>query len=249
VRVRPAQVQDAEALLALRAALWPDRDPAQHRRAIEARAAAGVRHETLVVEEPAGGVCGFAELTREPAGAGEAAPVRLDALFVAPRARRQGAARALLGAAERWAHARGAGELACELDATDDEARAVLARLGFGAPREILRLRRTVSAPLEVARPGPGAPAGAPPPPAAIAAGGGATRRGAAFWLLHLALIAAGAASFAHTDIYARDALRGVLLPLLDAALVLYFLFLFVILRYRKRADPSARAERLFRDR
>jgi hypothetical protein len=40
---------------------------------------------------------------------------------------------------------------------------------------------------------------------------------------------------------------RGMLLPLLDVALLLYFMLLFVTMRYRKRADSSARADQLFR--
>jgi hypothetical protein len=65
--------------------------------------------------------------------------------------------------------------------------------------------------------------------------------------VVNVLLFAAAVASFAFTDIYARDMFRGVLLPLLDVGFVLYFLILFIVLRYRKRADSTARAERLFR--
>ena len=41
--------------------------------------------------------------------------------------------------------------------------------------------------------------------------------------------------------------MRGGLLVLLDVAFVIYFMFLFVMLRYRKRADSTARAAELFR--
>ncbi len=240
MKVRTAGERDATTLLALRLALWPQREVAEHERAIQARAAGRARHETLVAEDAAGQVVGFAELTFEPAGPERPAQVRLDALNVAPPARRQGVARELMRAAERWAHGRGAARIACDLDPDDERRREALGWLGFGDPRPRLTLSRTVNAPLELPREPAGAPAEEPPIVMRPA-------RSPALLVLNLALLAAAVASFAFTDIYARDVVRGVLLPLLDVAFVVYFLFLFVVLRYRRRVDAASRADRLFR--
>jgi hypothetical protein len=170
--------------------------------------------------------------------------VLLDAVFVAPPARRRGAARRLLGAAEHWAHGRGAALLVCELDASDTASRDALAGLGFGDPQQRVRVVRRVRAPLQVNR-----PSAASGPAAGLAPTARSARSGVhpITLVVNLLLFAAALASFAHTDIYARDMLRGVLLPLLDVLFVLYFMGVVLTWRYRRRADSSLRAERLFR--
>ena len=62
-----------------------------------------------------------------------------------------------------------------------------------------------------------------------------------------LLMFACALVSFAYTDIYSRDVLRGVLLPLLDAVLVLWFLGVGLAWRYRRRTDAGEHADRLFR--
>jgi hypothetical protein len=93
-------------------------------------------------------------------------------------------------------------------------------------------------------------PAAVPGPAAGLAPAARSARSGAhpVAMLVHLLLFAATLASFAYTDIYARDMLHGVLLPLLDVLFVLYFMGVVLTWRYRRRADSSRRAERLFRD-
>ena len=58
---------------------------------------------------------------------GEPPSVALNALWVAPRARRLGAARALVGAVEHWARARGATHVVLEVTETSHAARALYA--------------------------------------------------------------------------------------------------------------------------
>lgn len=245
LQVRAAQPADRDALLALRCALWPQHEPLHHEREIRRRAQAAARHATLLVTDDAGRACGFVELTRKASDAGAPGRVLLDGVFVAPPARRRGAARRLLAAAEHWAHGRGAALLVCELDAADTASREALAWLGFGDPEQRVRVVRRVSAPLQVSR-----PAAVPGPAAGLAPAARSARSGAhpVAMLVHLLLFAAALASFAYTDIYARDMLHGVLLPLLDVLFVLYFMGVVLTWRYRRRADSSRRAERLFRD-
>ena len=248
MKVRSAGTDDREQLLALRCALWPDIDPDAHRRAIALRADAPLRHEILVLEEARGRLTGFVELTRDAGEPGERARVRIHGLFVAPPARRRGGARALAAAAERWAHGRGAASLACELDA-DSAALACLERLGFADVQRTVRLEREVSAPVEPEVPAErepaaavaGAPGAAPAPAPAAAA-----RR--LLWpAVNVVLLAAAVASFLATDIFSKDPIPGVLLPLLDVAFVIYFMFVYVLYRYRRRTDSSERAAELFR--
>jgi len=68
------------------------------------------------------------------------------------------------------------------------------------------------------------------------------------FAVLNVVLLGAAVVSFMFTDIYSGEVLRGVVLPLLDAAFVLYFILLLLMLRYRNRTDSSARADQLFRN-
>jgi len=246
MKVRAALPADRQALLALRCALWPQCQLPQHEDELSRRAQSGARHETLLVENEDGRPCGFVELTREPPEPGRPGRVILLGVYVSPPVRRRGAARLLLAAAERWAHGRGAAHLVCDLDAQDAVAHEALAWLGFGEAEQRLRVYRRVNVPLEVVR-APAAAAAAPTALAARAAPAGRAGAGPLLVLLNVLLFAAALASFAHTDIFARDTVRGVVLPLLDVVFVLYFLAVGLAWRYRRRADSSTRAERLFR--
>jgi GNAT superfamily N-acetyltransferase len=63
--------------------------------------------------------------------ASETPHVDLNALWVAPEARRTGAARALIGAVAAWARERGAARIALEVTLTSLAARALYSALGF----------------------------------------------------------------------------------------------------------------------
>ncbi len=254
MKVRGAREADAGTLLALRTALWPEREVRRHEREILLRAGARARHQTLLAEGPDGEVVGFAELTLVPGEAGRPARVLIGGLFVVPPARRQGVARNLLAAAEQWAHGRGASDLSCELDVADEAARAALVGLGFGDPRPRLHMTRAVrarSAPVAAAAPGPGpgprTGAAAPAAAQVLAASVARPAYGPVFIVVNVLLSVLIVVSFAFTDIFSRDPVRGVLLPLLDVAGVVYFLSLFLLVRYRRRTDASARAGQLFR--
>ena len=65
--------------------------------------------------------------------------------------------------------------------------------------------------------------------------------------IVNIVLFIAAVVSFANTNIYTNDMVRGMLLPLLDVVFVLYFLFLWAAVRYRKRTDSNARVDQLFR--
>jgi GNAT superfamily N-acetyltransferase len=75
-----------------------------------------------------GGECGLVVGVRL---AGEPPSVALNALWVAPRARRLGAARALVDAVERWARARGATHVVLQVTEASHAARALYASADY----------------------------------------------------------------------------------------------------------------------
>lgn len=245
MKVRGARTDDAEVLLRMRCALWPDMPLERQRTAIRLRGESSARHETFLVEDDGGDVCGFLELSRDPGVPGEAPRVVVDGVFVIPPARGQGMARQLVQGAEQWAHRRGAATLICDLDPTSSDQAEAMGRLGFGSAEHRVRLHRNVSAPMDITREtaGPRRPVAAVEPILVME-----PDRGRGFLYVNVVLFLVAVVSFASTDIYSKDMLPGVVLPLLDVGFVIYFLFLFIMQRYRKRADSNDRAERLFRD-
>jgi len=138
VDVRPPRDGELEAWLDLRVALWPESTRAQHAADRELVLGQPDRYAVLVVDDGAGRLVGFAEVSlREWAEGCESRPVGyLEGWYVAPTHRRRGLGRALVEAAERWAHARGATEMASDAEPDNAASLAAHARLGF---REIGR--------------------------------------------------------------------------------------------------------------
>lgn len=263
MKVRFARAADLPALVTLRCAMWPHVSSIEHEQLLRKRFDHATRFATMVLVSDDRLLCGFVEVMRDMGLPGESPKLSLQALFVSPPMRRCGGATALLGAAQRWAHAHGACSLSCDLPLADNEARDNLRSLGFSANEQWVRMTLRVSAPLEVA------PPGALDQPAAdlrpqqgdarsviqaasrdlsvplLVVSEKAPRRLAL--IVNIILFVVAVVAFANTNIYAKDMLRGMLLPLLGVALVLYFLLVFVTIRYRKRADSNARVERFFR--
>ena len=106
--VRAASVADFPAWAAMRRRLWPDEDSD----ALERELALAPGQLGLVAEAE-GRLVGFAEASirnyAEGAPAGPAA--YLEGIWVEPDHRRQGVARALLAAVERWAREQGLGHI------------------------------------------------------------------------------------------------------------------------------------------
>lgn len=147
MRVRPIELRDRQHWAAMRAALWPDED-ADH-----------LAHETLAhfagkeigaavfVAEGKNGLAGFLELGLRPYAEGCAsAPVPfVEAWYVAAEARFQGVGRALVGAAERWALARGFTELASDTQLDNAASQEAHAALGFEEIERIVCFRKSLS--------------------------------------------------------------------------------------------------------
>lgn len=134
MQIRPASPHDAAAWCRMREALWPSATD-QHEREIN-EFFAGARTEpqaVLIALDDAGDAVGFAELSIRPFAeecySGRVA--YLDGLYVVPDARRQGIARALVGASEGWGRSAGCVELASDTELTNDVSAAAHLALGF----------------------------------------------------------------------------------------------------------------------
>lgn len=132
--VRAARPEDAEALNAMRCALWPA-DPAVHRRELEAFFE-GVSHpaiEILVASDAGGTLLGFCELSIRSYAEGCSSDRvgYLEGWYVLPDSRRRGVGRALLDAAEAWARAQGCVEFASDAEADNESSARVHRAVGF----------------------------------------------------------------------------------------------------------------------
>lgn len=116
----------------MRRALWPDCPAQKH--ALEIEQVLKSEGVVLVAEDGRGELVGFAEvsLRRDHVDGATICPVPyLEGWFVAPTWRGQGAGRALIDAAERWAVARGYTEIASDAEAGNLLSIELHGRLGF----------------------------------------------------------------------------------------------------------------------
>lgn len=117
----------------LRGQLWPEHPLEEHRRDGEELLARGDRAVVFVAKVD-GAVVGFAEATLRVdfVNGSSTSPVTfLEGLYVVPPIRRQGVARALCDAIERWGADRGCSEFASDALLENEQGRDVHLALGF----------------------------------------------------------------------------------------------------------------------
>ena len=137
--IRSVHASDAAEWLRMRMALWPDSDPdtqaheIAHFLAIPPRPVLPTLHAVFVCPRPDAGLCGMVEVSIRPYADGcQTTDVGyLEAWYVDPDARGQGIGRALVIAAEEWAHAHGCREMASDADLTNSVSQAAHQRLGY----------------------------------------------------------------------------------------------------------------------
>jgi aminoglycoside 6'-N-acetyltransferase I len=135
--VRAVQAADAEAVIRLRAALWPDTPLDEHARKValvlEGKPQSTLPLAILVAVDERGEALGFVEvgLRSHADGCDATTPVGyLEGWFARPEDRRRGVGGALVDAAEAWACARGAREF--DSDTWIDNKDSVRAHLALG---------------------------------------------------------------------------------------------------------------------
>jgi len=140
IRVRQVERRDAPRWAAMRAALWPEEDPAAladdvERFFAEPRRGVGAMPEGVLVAQTdeAAQAVGFAEVSRRLYAEGcETSPVGfLEGWYVVPEHRRRGVGRALVAAAEAWARELGCREFASDAVADNGTSATAHRALGF----------------------------------------------------------------------------------------------------------------------
>lgn len=131
---------DSDAWTELRMQLWPQHSLDELRRDGDALLARGDGAVVFVARSEEG-LVGFAEATLRVdfVNGSSTSPVTfLEGLYVAPRRRRQGVARALCGAVERWGAGRGCTEFASDALLENEEGFSAHVALGFAETERVV---------------------------------------------------------------------------------------------------------------
>ena len=149
MRVRSATKADAEAWLAMRAALWPDAKEDELRlevgRYFVAHGEPLLPHRVFVAEAD-GKIVGILELSLRPYADGcDSSPVPfVEAWYVVGNVRRSGVGGALVKAAEQWALENGYTEMASDALLENTESERAHKALGFEEVERAIRFRKTL---------------------------------------------------------------------------------------------------------
>ncbi|MFN4243797.1 MAG: GNAT family N-acetyltransferase [Tepidisphaerales bacterium] len=146
--IRELRGSDLPEWVRLRAALWPDADPAELEKQCR-DFLAGVRTAALpravfVYDRGDGRLGAFQEVSIRGAAEGCATDrvAYLEGLLVERDLRRQGIARKLVEAAEQWARAQGCAEIASDVLAGNHVSQKMHLRLGYGPVRPLVHFRK-----------------------------------------------------------------------------------------------------------
>jgi aminoglycoside 6'-N-acetyltransferase I len=143
MRVRRAEAGDRAEHARMRAALWPDEDPAELYADLE-DLLADPTQVAFVGERDDGGLCGFAEASvRRYANSNDESPCAfLEGWWVDEDTRRAGVGRALLAAVEDWARDQGFTELGSDALLDNTLSHQVHRALGFEERERVIYFRK-----------------------------------------------------------------------------------------------------------
>jgi aminoglycoside 6'-N-acetyltransferase I len=137
---------DFDAWIALRMQLWPHQSLDELRRDGDALLARGDGAVAFVAKSE-GSPVGFAEATIRVdfVNGSSTSPVTfLEGLYVAPQCRRQGVARALCSAVERWGAAHGCTEFASDALLENEQGHVVHRALGFAETERVVYFLKSI---------------------------------------------------------------------------------------------------------
>jgi aminoglycoside 6'-N-acetyltransferase I len=143
--VRPARAADRSEHARMRAALWPDADPAELAAELDALLA-DPDQVAFVAEQEDGQLFGFAEACVRPFanGVDEAPCAFLEGWWVDVDMRRSGAGRALVAAIEDWARGRGFAELGSDALLDNTVSHQAHRALGFEERERVVYFRKRI---------------------------------------------------------------------------------------------------------
>lgn len=127
--------------LHMRVALWPEGSAREHVQEMAAFLTEPGRFAQFIARDSEGAALGFIEASvrSDYVNGTSTSPVAyLEGLYVRPKARRQGVARALVQAVVHWARARGCQELASDALLHNRTSQAVHKRLGFAETERVV---------------------------------------------------------------------------------------------------------------
>lgn len=145
--LRDATPADIDGWLALRLAMFPHHPVEFLRDELMALLDDPERHGAFLAFDDDGALLGFAEvaLRTDYVPGMRTSPVAfLEAIHVAPAARRRGIARALVMRAHAWGRARGCSEFASDALLDNDASHAMHRALGFVETRRVVFFRRDI---------------------------------------------------------------------------------------------------------
>jgi aminoglycoside 6'-N-acetyltransferase I len=135
ITIRPVTKHDSAVWLEMRRALWPEHGDNDHAPEIQRFLAGELKMPlaVLLAEDDKGDVLGFVELSIRPYAEGCLTDrvAFLEGWYVIPEARRSGVGRALVAAAEEWAHAQGCTEFGSDAEADNTTSADAHRALGF----------------------------------------------------------------------------------------------------------------------
>lgn len=146
MQVRLYRPDDRAEWLRMQRLLWPDAGTPEEQAAGADALLARQDAVVLVLERPAGGLCGFAEVgERTYADGCESSPVGfLEAWFVEEDVRGRQLGKALVDAALDWCRVRGLSELASDALLEDVSAHAAHERAGFEEVERSVKYRQQI---------------------------------------------------------------------------------------------------------
>lgn len=140
IKILPLTAADAD-WLQLRRALWPETSVRDHKDEMHDFIADRGRYAQFIARTVAGDALGFVEasIRTDYVNGTESSPVAfLEGLYVKPRARRQGVARKLVSAVERWARDVGCRELASDALLRNRASHAMHLKFGFAETERVV---------------------------------------------------------------------------------------------------------------
>ena len=148
MKIEACESADQPGWLRLRQALWPDARREQHLADMAALASDRRRYVNFVAYSPSSEAIGLAEasIRHDYVNGTQSSPVAfLEGLYVAPQARRQGVAAALVDAVADWARGSGCRELASDAVLENSISHVVHLALGFDETERVVFYRRMLA--------------------------------------------------------------------------------------------------------